>query len=136
MATGGWQQFDMAAGQDGHYVVFDIDTARNRASGFLASYARGTVGGAMLCFDDKSPAFADECERDSPPRSPTRSARPASERCARNPLESARRTLSTVEWAVLAAAGSSPSSRIRDPTSRRFREENRARSASPADPPR
>jgi predicted esterase len=48
MATAGWEQFDMAAGQDGHYVIFDIAAARDRASGFLASYARSTTGGATL----------------------------------------------------------------------------------------
>jgi hypothetical protein len=39
-ATGIWQQFDAARGRDGHFVVFDIPAARQRAASFLGSYAR------------------------------------------------------------------------------------------------
>lgn len=38
MVTGVWQQFNSAAGRDGHFVVFTVTAARNRAAEFLASY--------------------------------------------------------------------------------------------------
>ncbi len=40
--TGAWQQFDMARRSDGHFVVFDIPAARDRAAAFLGSYAHAT----------------------------------------------------------------------------------------------
>ncbi len=48
MATGGWQQFEMQAGSDGHFVVFDIQEARDRAAGFLGTYAHDSAGGPTL----------------------------------------------------------------------------------------
>lgn len=41
-ATGAWQQFDMARHSDGHFVVFDLPAARDRAAAFLGSYAHDT----------------------------------------------------------------------------------------------
>jgi hypothetical protein len=48
MATGGWQQFTMAAGSDGHFVIFDIPEARDRSSAFLGSYAHSATAGATI----------------------------------------------------------------------------------------
>jgi predicted esterase len=39
-ATGVWQQFDAPPRRDGHFVVFDVAAARDRAAAFLGSYAR------------------------------------------------------------------------------------------------
>ncbi len=47
-ATGGWQQFDMAAGSDGHFVVFDLRVARDRAAMFLGSCAHDPGGAPTI----------------------------------------------------------------------------------------
>lgn len=47
-ATGVWQQFDAPMGHDGHFVIFDISEARQRAARFLGSYARDAAGAATV----------------------------------------------------------------------------------------
>lgn len=42
-ATGGWQQFNAPPRRDGHFVVFDVTDARDRAARFLGSYGRTQI---------------------------------------------------------------------------------------------
>ena len=46
--TGAWSQFNMEAGSDGHFVIYDIPTARNRAANFLQSYSVSATGDATI----------------------------------------------------------------------------------------
>ena len=43
-ATAGWQQFNAPTGTDGHFVVFNVPAARNRAASFLGSYVNDPDG--------------------------------------------------------------------------------------------
>lgn len=42
--SGSWMQFDSEVGRDGHFVVFDIPSARLRAAAFLGTAARDPAG--------------------------------------------------------------------------------------------